>query len=70
MVNKKTRCGRARADHSDPAKRAYMEQRIPLGRLGQPDDVAGCVMFLASDLARYVSGAALLVDGGLFVNLQ
>ena len=47
-----------------------MEQRVPLGRLGQPDDVAGCVVFLASDLARYVTGAALLVDGGLFVNLQ
>lgn len=59
-----------REDLADPAKRAYMERRIPLGRLGQPDDVAGCVVFLASDLARYVTGASLLVDGGLFVNLQ
>jgi L-rhamnose 1-dehydrogenase len=41
-----------------------------LGRLGQPDDVAGPILFLASDLARYVTGAALLVDGGAFVNLQ
>jgi len=57
-------------DLSDPAKRAYMEQRIPLGRLGEPDDVAGCVVFLASDLARYVTGASVLVDGGMFVNLQ
>jgi len=57
-------------DLSDPKKRAYMETRIPLGRLGEPQDVAGCVVFLASDLARYVTGAALLVDGGLFVNLQ
>lgn len=57
-------------DLSDPAKRAYMEKRIPLGRLGEPRDVAGCVVFLASELARYVTGAALLVDGGLFVNLQ
>jgi L-rhamnose 1-dehydrogenase len=57
-------------DLADPAKRAYMEKRIPLGRLGEPKDVAGCVVFLASDLARYVTGAALLVDGGLFVNLQ
>jgi L-rhamnose 1-dehydrogenase len=57
-------------DLSDPAKRAYMEKRIPLGRLGEPDDVAGCVLFLASDLARYVTGASVLVDGGLFVNLQ
>jgi L-rhamnose 1-dehydrogenase len=57
-------------DLEDPEKRAYFEKRIPLGRLGEPDDVAGCVVFLASDLARYVTGAALLVDGGLFVNLQ
>ncbi|MFI4887005.1 MAG: SDR family NAD(P)-dependent oxidoreductase [Steroidobacterales bacterium] len=57
-------------DLADPAKRAYMEKRIPLARLGEPKDVAGCVVFLASDLARYVTGAALLVDGGLFVNLQ
>lgn len=57
-------------DLSDPKKRAYMETRIPLGRLGEPRDVAGCVVFLASDLARYVTGASVLVDGGLFVNLQ
>ena len=57
-------------DLSDPKKRAYMESRIPLGRLGEPRDVAGCVVFLASDLARYVTGAAVLVDGGAFVNLQ
>ena len=59
-----------REDLSDPDKRAYMEKRIPLGRLGEPDDVAGCVVFLASDLARYVTGASVLVDGGMFVNLQ
>jgi L-rhamnose 1-dehydrogenase len=59
-----------REDLSDPNKRAYMEGRIPLGRLGEPRDVAGCVVFLASDLARYVTGASVLVDGGLFVNLQ
>lgn len=35
-----------------------------------PEDIAGPVVFLASDLARYVTGASLLVDGGLFVNLQ
>ena len=57
-------------DLADGEKRAYFERRIPLGRLGAPDDVADCVVFLASDLARYVTGAALLVDGGLFVNLQ
>ena len=57
-------------DLADAGKRARMAARIPLGRLGEPDDIAGPIMFLASDLARYVTGAALLVDGGAFVNLQ
>ena len=57
-------------DLSDPAKRQYMEGRIPLGRLGQPEDIGGAVAFLASDMAAYITGAALLVDGGAFVNLQ
>ena len=57
-------------DLAAPDKLAYMKQRIPLGRLGKPADVANAVVFLASDLARYITGAALLVDGGLFVNLQ
>jgi L-rhamnose 1-dehydrogenase len=59
-----------RDDLADADKRRYMETRIPLGRLGRPDDVAKTIVFLASDLAGYVTGAALLVDGGLFVNLQ
>ncbi|HEX6514345.1 MAG TPA: 3-oxoacyl-ACP reductase family protein [Nocardioidaceae bacterium] len=57
-------------DLSDEAKRAYFEKRIPLGRTGEPDDVAGPVVFLASDEARYMTGSSLLVDGGMFVNLQ
>ena len=57
-------------DLADPAKREYMEGRIPLGRLGQPEDIGGAVAFLASDMAAYITGAALLVDGGAFVNLQ
>lgn len=57
-------------DLSDTSKRRYMEGRIPLGRLGAPEDIAGPILFLASDLARYVTGASLLVDGGAFVNLQ
>ena len=59
-----------RDDLSDPEKLAYFAKRIPAGRLGEPSDVADCVVFLASDMARYVTGAALLVDGGMFVNLQ
>lgn len=59
-----------KSDLADEGKRARMEARIPLGRLGAPDDMVGPAVFLASDLARYVTGAALLVDGGAFVNLQ
>lgn len=59
-----------REDLADSAKRDRMTRRIPLGRLGEPDDLAGPIIFLASDMARYVTGAALLVDGGAFVNLQ
>ena len=61
---------RALRDLADEGKRKYMEGRVPLGRLGVPEDMAGPAIFLASDLARYVTGAALLVDGGAFVNLQ
>lgn len=57
-------------DLKDEGKRGYMEGRVPLGRLGTPKDVAGPAVFLASDLSEYMSGAQLLVDGGLFVNLQ
>lgn len=57
-------------DLADPEKRKYMEGRIPLGRLGRPEDIASVVAFLASDMAGYMSGAALLVDGGAFANFQ
>lgn len=57
-------------DLADPAKREYMEGRIPLGRLGRPEDIASVVAFLASDMASYMSGSALLVDGGAFANFQ
>jgi L-rhamnose 1-dehydrogenase len=55
---------------ADPEKRAYFNQRIPLGRLGEPYDLAGPAVFLASDMARYVTGTSFLVDGGMYVNLQ
>jgi 3-oxoacyl-[acyl-carrier protein] reductase len=40
-------------------------QMIPMGRFGNPDDVAGAVLFLASEKARYITGQVLVVDGGL-----
>jgi NAD(P)-dependent dehydrogenase (short-subunit alcohol dehydrogenase family) len=49
---------------ADPAFRAEVERRIPLGRIGRPEDVAAAVVFLASPAARLITGASLLVDGG------
>ena len=46
------------------AREGFLKQ-IPLGRLGRPEDVAGAVVFLASDLANYITGQTLAVDGGL-----
>lgn len=51
-------------------KRAMMESRVPLGRLGKPIDIASPVIFFISDLSRYVSGQNLIVDGGASINYQ
>ena len=48
-------------------RRTY-EERIPLGRIATAEEVAGTVLFLATDAARYVTGHELVVDGGLTVN--
>ncbi len=45
------------AESQDPSS-------VPLGRHGRPEDIANAVVYLGSDLASYVSGASLLVDGG------
>ncbi len=44
---------------------AAMLQNTPLGRLGDPEDVAGAVRFLCSDEASFITGEVILVDGGL-----
>jgi glucose 1-dehydrogenase len=49
----------------DPEARHQVEQEIPLGRFGQPEEIAAAVAWLASDQADYVTGTTLVVDGGM-----
>lgn len=48
-----------------PEARSTLSAQIPLGRLGTPDDLAGLIVFLASDHAAYITGQVLVVDGGM-----
>jgi len=50
----------------EEARKVLLEQ-IALGRLGSPDDIANSVLYLASDLAGYVTGQVLVVDGGMVI---
>jgi 3-oxoacyl-[acyl-carrier protein] reductase len=42
-------------------------EHVPLGRMGDPKDIADVAVFLASDAARYITGQVLVVDGGLVI---
>src|SRR5262249_33146271 len=56
---------RLTADIVDRVERWAREGRgIPLGRVGEPEDIARCALFLASDDASFISGAAIVADGG------
>jgi D-arabinitol 2-dehydrogenase len=51
----------------DPALKKHWVDRIPLGHMGDPADLVGAVVWLASDASRYVTGAEIRVDGGYTV---
>ena len=50
---------------NDPVARAEIARDIPMGRIGEPDDMAGVAIYLASAAASYVTGAVVPVGGGL-----
>ena len=49
----------------DPDRLAATERQVPLARIGEPDDIAGAIVFLSSPLASYITGTSLVIDGGL-----
>lgn len=60
----------AEPDMQNEEKRKYLQQRIPMG-VGKPQDLAGPAVFLACpELSGFMTGSQVLVDGGMFVNLQ
>ena len=62
-----TLTGLTRASYAEPERRRATIAQIPLGRLGEPEDLVGAVLFLASDESRWVTGSTVTVDGGYLV---
>jgi NAD(P)-dependent dehydrogenase (short-subunit alcohol dehydrogenase family) len=54
----------AAAIHQDPKHRAALERLVPLGRIAQPEEMAGAVTYLVSDAASYTTGSCITADGG------
>ncbi len=59
-----------RDDLSNPEKREYFIRRTPLRRIGQPEDVAGPVIFFATEDSAWCTGTTLVADGGILINFQ
>ena len=62
-----TLTGLTRASYANPERRRATIAQIPLGRLGEPEDIVGAILFLASDESRWVTGSTITVDGGYLV---
>lgn len=65
--------GLVRTNLGGGADDAYLSQvvpTIPLGRAGEPEDIAGAIAFLCSDEASYITGAMLFIDGGMLLTAQ
>lgn len=55
-------------DALDDDQRADLAARVPLGRVGEPADIAAAVLFLASDMAAYITGETINVNGGMYMS--
>ena len=54
-----------RVHPTEASRQVFIERNIPIGYFGEPEDVGRLVAFLASPLARYITGAVIPVDGGM-----
>ncbi len=62
--------GLSEAFYADPAVKSARETRVPVGRIGRPEDMAEAAVFLASQRAGYINGQEIVVDGGLSQTLM
>jgi NAD(P)-dependent dehydrogenase (short-subunit alcohol dehydrogenase family) len=65
-----TRTGITVQAYEDPEALARRELAVPLGRVGEASDIAEVILFLISDASRFITGADIVVDGGLSLNLM
>ena len=53
---------------TDAAKHQELVSKVPMGRLGEPEDLIGAVIFLASDASDYITGQTIYIDGGRMID--